>query len=374
MFHDERPRLRQPLMPDVVRRADRRPRVAGGGLDVDLLERRLGEDPAVGDSVERHSAGEADPRHVRLLPERAHQVEVRLLEHRLLRRGDVLVVFRHLAAGLAGRAERLHHPLGEDPTDRRRLVVPGHVDALAVVGEVVQPELEQRPVELDEPAHLVEVHRLAVRSEAHDLSLVAVVREAEPLRDRRVEDPERVREENPVEHLELVVAPVREHRAREVSEAIDRHHRGLVVRRDEERARDVGLVVLDVVELRAQRPGLDVQGVREDGPDVAHPRRVLESRFQVARRRRPPDRSQQLLREVRARVAADRYMVELGRRNTALREAPRCRERREACSVFHAVEAFFLRGRDELAVDHERSRRVAVVRIQTQDRDHDGRS
>src|SRR5436305_12300369 len=96
---------------------------------------------------------------------------------------------------------------------------PALVGTLAVVREVIEVEREERPVEADEPPELVDVRTLAVRSEPHHLAFVAVVREAEPLRDRRVEEPERVREEHAAEHLELVTAAVREHRRREVAAA-----------------------------------------------------------------------------------------------------------------------------------------------------------
>ena len=141
----------------------------------------------------------------------ADEVQVGLLEHRLERRGDVLVVTSvELGARLARRPERLLHPVGEEAADRRRLLVPRHVDAFLVVHEEVELELEAVAVELHELAHLgQEALGVAVRREAHHLALVAVLREAEPLRDRRVEDPERVREEHALEHLEPVVAAVR---------------------------------------------------------------------------------------------------------------------------------------------------------------------
>ena len=136
---------------------------------------------------------------------------------------------------------------------------PRHVDALVVVREVVEVQLEEVR-RLHELAHLLAVDvGVAVRGEAHHLALVAVLREAQPLRDGRVEDAERVREEHAVEHVEVVAVAEREHRRGEVAEAVHRQDRGLLERRDEERARDVRLVVLDVVELRAQLALLDAE-------------------------------------------------------------------------------------------------------------------
>ena len=148
--------------------------------------------------------------------------------------------------------KQLDELLGVDAADRRRAGVPGHVDAFLVVREVVEVELEQRPVELHELAHLREVPRRPVRREAHHLALVAVVRKAEPLRDGGVEDAERVRVDDALEHVEVVAVALREHRRREVAEAVDREDGRVLERRDEERRRDVRLVMLDVVH-RARR-------------------------------------------------------------------------------------------------------------------------
>ncbi len=63
--HDEAARRAERLVPDVVRRADRGAGVAGGGLDVELLERRLRADAAVRDRVERDAARQAEVRRCR---------------------------------------------------------------------------------------------------------------------------------------------------------------------------------------------------------------------------------------------------------------------------------------------------------------------
>ena len=109
------------------------PGVARRRLDVELLERRLGPDPAVRDGVQRDAAGEAEVREPRAL-RRAASTRWRydLLEHRLQRRGDVLVALRQLgvAARAPGRA-RSSSRSEKMRADRRRALVPGHVDAFA---------------------------------------------------------------------------------------------------------------------------------------------------------------------------------------------------------------------------------------------------
>src|SRR5262249_7937085 len=104
----------------------------------------------------------------------------------------------------------------------------------------------------DDLPQLVHVGRLAVGREPHHLPLLAVLVEAEELRDGRVEEARRVRELDAIEDLEVEAPAYWGHRRDEVAEAVDREAGRLLEGRDEERARDVRLVVLDVVELRAQ--------------------------------------------------------------------------------------------------------------------------
>ena len=243
-----------------------------------------------------------------------------------------------------------------------------------VVDEVVEVELEQVAVRAHEPAHRRRVRvRVAVGREAHHLALVAVLREAEPLRDRGVEDPERVREEHAVEDLDPVAAPVRQHRRCEVAEAVDREDRGLVERRDEEGARHVGEVVLDVVEPGAQAGLLDPDGLRQLALDVARP--STRSRAARAGSRRSA-RGGASASPSRPRFARGSRPMATWSRSPGARPAScrhqRGRERRKAGAVLDAVEPLLLGGGDELAVDDERRRGVAVVRVQAEDRGHGG--
>src|SRR5206468_6426293 len=64
VLHHELSRLAEDLVIHVVRGSHRQPGVARGGLDVDVCERSVVEDLAVGHAVEGHTAGETD----RLLP------------------------------------------------------------------------------------------------------------------------------------------------------------------------------------------------------------------------------------------------------------------------------------------------------------------
>ena len=67
----------------IERRAQRAAGVAGRGRHEHPLEAGLGEDPRVGDAVERHAAAEAQIRQAGLPVQRARDVDQRVLEHAL---------------------------------------------------------------------------------------------------------------------------------------------------------------------------------------------------------------------------------------------------------------------------------------------------
>ena len=84
------------------------------------------------------------------------EVQVGLLEHRLERRGDVLVQRgRARLAGLARRAEHLLQPLGEDAADRRRAARPRSCRRLPCgAGRSRGRARTASPFGLDDRAHL----------------------------------------------------------------------------------------------------------------------------------------------------------------------------------------------------------------------------
>ena len=104
VLHDEVARPTEHLVPDEIRGADGDAVVARGGLDVQLVERRLSADPTVRDRVERDAAREAEVGERRSPLRDADRVQIRLFEDGLERACDVLVVPRQLIAGRAGAA------------------------------------------------------------------------------------------------------------------------------------------------------------------------------------------------------------------------------------------------------------------------------
>ena len=99
-------------------------------------------------------------------------------------------------------------------------------------------------LEVDQlPTDQIDVPRLAVRRQAHQFVLAGIDLEATELRERRVEQAERVRKQDLAQELELVPAADAPGGGRPFADAVDREHRSLVERRRKKSARCMALVV-----------------------------------------------------------------------------------------------------------------------------------
>ncbi len=94
VLHDESARHSKCLVPDPERRAERRPVVAGGGLNIDVGEGSVRPDLSVRDAVHRASPSHAETGVVRPLPEPVQNVKRALLVNRLKRAGKILMMVR----------------------------------------------------------------------------------------------------------------------------------------------------------------------------------------------------------------------------------------------------------------------------------------
>ena len=106
--------------------------------------------------------------------------------------------------GPARRTESVDEFVREDAADLRRAFVPRHLDAVGVVQKIIQVESKSRFVTVgaDDVAKQLDEARLAVGREPHDLAFVAVVREADELCRRSVDDAGGVRVFDMVQDLE----------------------------------------------------------------------------------------------------------------------------------------------------------------------------
>ncbi len=145
------------------------------------------------------------------------------------------------------------------------------------------------------------------------------------------------------------------HRAAEVAHAVDRKHGGLVERRNEECARHVRQVVLDIVELGLDRAGVQTQRLDQCGLRIVHTSRIGQAIADALEARAMPQREQHLLVEVGAGVARDAHMIELVHGDARLRQAPLNCAGRKSRAVLEAVEALLLgRGQQDTILDQAR--------------------
>src|SRR5207302_8174655 len=114
--------------------------VGGCRLNPDLLERGLLADPAVGDAVERHPAGHDEAWVAVAGIQPAEHLEEHLFEPRLDTGGKIPITGAHLRARGPPRPEDLLHPPRPQRPELRCPRLPGHLDPVAVMREVVEVE------------------------------------------------------------------------------------------------------------------------------------------------------------------------------------------------------------------------------------------
>ena len=149
-------------MVNVERGPDRGAGVVSGRLHVELGERRPIENHPVGDAVQRDAAREANPLHPCSLVHFVEQREVALFEDELHRGGKVGVMVTELGARGTRRPEDVDHLLRIDRSDDRLAAVPGHLDALAVVHEVIEVQAHLIAFDAHDVADLLGEARLAI--------------------------------------------------------------------------------------------------------------------------------------------------------------------------------------------------------------------
>src|SRR5690349_18176250 len=226
-------------MPDVDGRPDRSSGVVRSGLNVQFAKRRLLENLAISYTIESSAASQANFPKAGPAMDVVEQREVTLFEHRLDGGRDVGVTLVDCGAGFARGPEDVGEPLGVDRPGNRFATFPRHLDAAAVMSEVVEVEANLVAGNVDQLPHLRQEARLAVCSEAHHFVLVSVFWKTEVLRERRIEQAERMRKADRAESVEVVTAAHAPHHAGEIAEAIDGDHGSFVKWRHEERACEV---------------------------------------------------------------------------------------------------------------------------------------
>src|SRR5262249_26560835 len=143
---------------------------------------------------------------------------------------------------------------GGRPTKRAGKFAALNRQALEVVEELLAGQkaaVGLRMVQM--PGDKILVNRFSERGEAHKLVLAAFDLETAVIRERRVEQAERVRKLEMLRQLDLVPAPDAHRRRAPLADAVERENGGLVVRARKKRARRVALVVIGENERRFRR-------------------------------------------------------------------------------------------------------------------------
>ena len=258
---------------------------------------------------------------------------------------------------------------GEKAAEHRGAVglAPGHVGALALVREIFQAQAEgKRRVHVNDAAKFIEEFRLAVGGEAHHFVFVAEFPEAEILRERGVIHAERMRESDFAEVLHARAFAQRPHGAGEIAEAVGGKDGGTFERRDKIGAGEMCGVMFDAMKLRLDFFRRSFEGCGEifvNSGESFHHARAIEGEFGHAHR------ETQFGAEARPGIARDGDVVHFGKFYARLIQAILDRAHGQAGRVFHAVQALFFDGGEQVAVGDNRGGGVGVVRVDAQD-DH----
>jgi hypothetical protein len=216
-------------MPQRERHAQRTAGITGGRLNPNLFERSFPFDPAVAHAVERHASGEAQIAQPCFAMRKG-----RHLQHHFF--GDVLDRSCKIHLALCQPALGLPRRTAQQPFHRRSR----HRQRVRVGEELLVHPQAAVIADFDEVI-LDGFHEggLAVRRQAHDLVLSGVHLEAGKIGKSRIEQAEGVRKPLLAQERQLVALADANRRRRPLTDAVHRHHRGLLERRREKCRRRV---------------------------------------------------------------------------------------------------------------------------------------
>ena len=235
--------------------------------------------------------------------------------------------------------------------------------------EVAQVECKGAVVpEANDLLHLLDIGRLAVGREAHDLVLVAVMREADELGHRLVENAQRVRKIDATVDRQRPALAQPPGRRRKIAESVDRDRDGLVVGRNQEGGREMAEMVLDHVrrspELLLRKMALEV--ARDVGPLAA----ISQPAHHVIETDARRQREGELAPAVGGIVAVDRNMVDIGQRDPCLAQAIADRFAGKAAPMLDAAKTLLFDRCDEFAILDQAGGRVGVIGVEPENVGH----
>ena len=216
-------------------------------------------------------------------------------------------------------------------------------------------------------SHGVHECRLAIGREAHDLVFVAVMRKAQILRQRLIEDAERMREIHASVDGDGLASADPPRSAGEVAEAVDRDDDGFGERRNMEGRGKMREMMLDPVHLAMKALSREARCQQLlDAPARSPVPEPVENEREVGTVGRHIG---QLPEQIGPAVLIDGDVPHIGEPDARFAQTIGDRLRREAGPMLDAAESLLLRRRNEHAVAHERGRGIAVECVEAEN-DH----
>src|SRR5436190_16202662 len=175
-----------------------------------------------------------------------------------------------------------------------------------MMAEVIEVQLEGVALWENDFAEFLDIDRFPVGGQAHHLVLIAIGVETEVKCDGIVQEPDRVRVKNFGEFPIRCALALSQDGADEVAHAIDRKDGGAFKWRKAKAMSQVGVMMLDIVESRADPIRTDITSLRQS-PAQAQGFALTLPTVDDRRQRRPPGQSEQgFATEIRTGIEADR--------------------------------------------------------------------
>ena len=342
-------------VPDELRDTQRPARVAGGRLDPEPLERPLAQDAPIRHAIQRHPAREAEILHSGIAVQRARHAQHDLLAHHLHRAREIHLALRQLRLRDARR-----------PAEQLVERAVRHRQAREIV-EVLLVERERAVLAHRDqvPVDRLHVLGLAVGRQTHHLVLARVHLEARVVRERGVQQPERIGPVQLFEQGDIVAASYAHGGGGPLPNAVHGENRGLFEGRRKKRTCRMRLVVLGVPDfplVSSQCPA-DVPLHKEL---LLHPQRTGHAERSEALRGDTQVGFENAL-ELEQRLVVEADVREVGGLDARRRETMGDGLTGKRGVSLLATEALFLRRGHDLAVGQQARRTVVIERGDAQD-------
>src|SRR5208282_607826 len=231
VLHYKTARLIENSVVSVESRANSQSFIAGSRLDPGTAKRGSREQLSIGNAVEGASACQGQILQRYTLVKLVEQMEEHIFEAALHGVGKVHLALSDLGVRWTWMAKSLDHTIGKVVRQSNRTVRQNlHSLIAAQRFEETVVKIEAAVFWTNNFGQLFAQCVPSIRREAHNLAFIAVLRVADELANHRIETAERVRQENSIEHFDLIAFAARHHGGNEVSGTVVAEPCGLIPR------------------------------------------------------------------------------------------------------------------------------------------------